>query len=472
MKNEKSGILTGQVDVISIGKDLFRQWWVILLLSLAVSMFANVWTNVRYKPEYTSTTTFVVTTKGMNTNIYQNLTSAQELANSFSQILDSNVLKKKVAEDLGMETFAARTSVNILPETNLIELRVTADSAMEAYNVMHSIMENYNSVSDYVIENVILEVIQQPEIPMAPSNPLNVKGVMKKSFLAALLLLTACFALLSYMKDTVKNEREVSEKLVTSLLGTIYHERKAKSLQGLKKAKDMSLLISNPMLSFRFVEANRMTASKIRNRMNRKGYKVLLVTSVGENEGKSTVAANLAYAMAQSGSNVLLMDCDFRKPAQYKIFDAEEEAVNLPEILENRKGSSDILRKQKDVKLYTIFNRVPTTSLEKLLENGTLEKMLEFLREKMDYIILDSSPMALVADTEELAHMADATVLVVRQDMVLAKDINDVVDTLNKTKGKVMGCIFNDVVTGFTETGSRYGGYYGYGGEYGKRTAK
>lgn len=472
MKNEKSGILTGQVDVISIGKDLFRQWWVILLLSLAVSMFANVWTNVRYKPEYTSTTTFVVTTKGMNTNIYQNLTSAQELANSFSQILDSNVLKKKVAEDLGMETFAAHTSANILPETNLIELSVTADSAMEAYNVMNSIMNNYNSVSDYVIENVILEVIQQPEIPMAPSNPLNVKGVMKKSFLAALLLLTACFALLSYMKDTVKNEREVSEKLVTNLLGTICHERKARSLQGLKKAKDVSLLISNPMLSFRFVEANKMTASKIRNRMNRKGYKVLLVTSVGENEGKSTVAANLAYAMAQSGSNVLLMDCDFRKPAQYKIFDAEDDAVNLPEVLENRKGSSDILKKQKNVRLYTIFNCVPTTSLEKLLENGTLGKMLDFLREKMDYIIIDSSPMALVADTEELAHMADATVLVVRQDMVLAKDINDVVDTLNKTKGKVMGCIFNDVVTGFTGNSSRYGGYYGYGGEYGKRTAK
>lgn len=471
MENRTEGSLAGLVDIISILKDILREWWVILILSVSVSLFANIWVNQSYKPQYTVTSTFVVTAKGMNTNVYQNLTSAKELAGRFAQVLNSNVMKRKVAGELGMKKFTASTSVNILPETNLMELTVTADSAMESYNVMKSIMNNYNSVSDYVIENVILEVIQPPMIPMAPSNSLNVKDVMKKSFLISAAVLIAFFAVLSYFKDTVKNEKEVLKKVDARYLGTIYHERKVKSLRGIRKAGKLSMLIQNPLLSFRFVESNKMTASRVRNHMKKHGYKTLLVTSVMENEGKSTVAANLALALAQENNHVLLIDCDFRKPAQYKIFGtAEEDTVNLPDILENKKASASILKKQKHSGLYTIFNSTPMTSPEGLLENGVLERILDFFRKKMDYIIVDTSPMALVSDTEELAQFMDAAVLVIKQDMVLAKDINDMIDVLNRTQSKVLGCIFNDVVTRLTESGSRYGSHYGYGGHYGKNS--
>ena len=103
--------------------------------------------------------------------------------------------------------------------------------------------------------------------------------------------------------------------------------------------------------------------------------------------------------------------------------------------------------------------------MEGLIENGTLKNILDFCRQRMDYIIMDTSPLSLVSDTEELAELADASVLVIRQDLVLAKDINDAVDILNQTRVKVLGCIFNDVMTGFA--GST--GNYGYGGHYGKR---
>ena len=124
-----------QIDPVSMIKDVSRQWWVILILSLSASLFAFVWAEKTYQPRYTVTSTFVVTAKGMNSNIYQNLSSAKELAESFSHVLDSNVLKKKVTEDLGMSSFRAETAVSILPETNLMELTVTADSAMEAFLV-------------------------------------------------------------------------------------------------------------------------------------------------------------------------------------------------------------------------------------------------------------------------------------------------------------------------------------------------
>ena len=83
----------------------------------------------------------------------------------------------------------------------------------------------------------------------------------------------------------------------------------------------------------------------------------------------------------------------------------------------------------------------------------------------MDYVVIDTSPLALVADTEELAQMTDASVLVVREDTVLTKDINDAIDILNNTRGKVLGCILN----GSSSRSTGRNGHYGYGGHYGKR---
>lgn len=80
------------------------------------------------------------------------------------------------------------------------------------------------------------------------------------------------------------------------------------------------MLIQNPLRSFAYVESSKMAASRVRSYMDKEDAKVLLVTSVMENEGKSTVAANLALSLAQEGSRVMLIDCDFRKPKTVQNF--------------------------------------------------------------------------------------------------------------------------------------------------------
>lgn len=164
-----------QIDLISMLKDIGREWLTILLLAIAAALFADIWICATYQPEYRTSTTFVVTAKGMNNNIYQNLNSTKELAGQFTEILGSNVLKKKVAQDLGVNSLEVETSVDLVPETNLITLSVKAGTAAESYRILQSVMENYNTVSDYAIKNVIIETIQQPSVAMAPINPLDVK---------------------------------------------------------------------------------------------------------------------------------------------------------------------------------------------------------------------------------------------------------------------------------------------------------
>lgn len=455
-----------QIDLISMLKDIGREWITILLLSIAAALFADSWICATYQPEYKTSTTFVVTAKGMNSNIYQNLTSTKDLAQQFTEILGSNVLKKKVAQDIGVNSLDVETSVDLVPETNLITLSVKAKTAAESYRVLRSVMENYNTVSDYAIKNVIIETIQQPSVAMSPSNPLNEKRMVLKVFLIAAGCLIVLVAGISYIRDTIKNPGEVSSKLDTRLLGTIAYEKKSKSLSMNRKKGYLSMLISNPLRSFAYVESSKMAASRVRSYMDKEQAKVLLVTSVMENEGKSTVAANLALSLAQEGNRVMLMDCDFRKPAQFKIFDVRDnEETDLGDVLINHKSADRIIRNWNDSNLYMILNKTSSNSIETLLKSTTLKQIIAFCRERMDYVVVDTSPLALVADTEELAQMTDASVLVVRQDTVLAKDINDAIDILNNTRGKVIGCILNGTASQSTGGNS----HYRYGGHYGKR---
>ena len=459
--------LVPQIDLISMLKDIAKEWWAILLLSLAVALFADIWVNATYQPEYKTSTTFVVTAKGMNTNVYQNLNSTQQLAQQFTEILDSNVLKKKVAQDLNMSSLNIDSSVDLVPETNLITLSVKAGTAVESYRILQSIMKNYNTVSDYAIKNVIIETIQSPAVSMAPVNPLNEKKTMVIAFIAAAAVLMVLVAGISYLRDTIKNPKDVTSKLDTRLLGSIYHEKKSKSLKLRKKKEFVSMLISNPLRSFQYAESNKMMASRVRSYLDKENAKTLLVTSVMENEGKSTVAANLALGLAQEGNRVMLIDCDFRKPAQYKIFDMEgKNGDDLGKVLTGKAGTENLIRNWNDTNLYMILNRTSSNSIEAMLKSTTLRQIVGFCRQNMDYVIIDTSPLALVSDTEELAQMADASVLVVRQDTVLTKDINDAIDILNNTRGKVLGCVLNDAsssqITGSTA-------HYGYGGYYEKR---
>lgn len=457
-----------RIDLISILKDVGKEWIIILLLSLAAALFADIWVCATYQPEYKTSTTFIVTAKGMNTNVYQNLSSTQQMAQQFTEILNSNVLKKKVAQDLEMNSLDINSSVERVPETNLITLSVRAGTAVESYRILQSIMKNYNTVSDYAIKNVIIETIQSPTVSTAPVNPMREKETVLMVFAAAVVVLMAVIAGISQLRDTIKNPKDISTKLDARLLGCVYHENKNGLFSAHKKKKEyVSMLITNPLRSFRYAESSKMTASKVRSYMDREGAKVLLVTSVMENEGKSTVAANLALGLSQEGNRVMLIDCDFRKPAQYKLFEEKDIGdADLGKVLSGKADANELIRNWNETNLYMILNKTSSNNIEALLKSATMKQIVEFSRQNMDYVIFDTSPMALVSDTEELAQMADASVLVVRQDKVLTKDINDTIDILNNTRGKVLGCVLNDVtLSQATENIA----HYGYGGYYEKR---
>lgn len=457
------------IDIFSIIRDVLRQWWAIALFALSISLLATTVAKYRYKPVYTTSATFLVNTIGSNTTTYANISSASATAAKLQTVLESSIFQRTIAKEIGVPEYTAETTVSVLDETNLMTLTVREKTGLLAYRYIRAILENYSTISDYVVNGVVIDIIQHPIFPSYASNSSGAGVYRKNGFLLGLAIAVLYVTYFSYMKDTVKNPKEASSKLATRLLGSIYHE--GRWFVTRRKTKRTSMVITNPILSFRYAESCRLAASRIRSRMDRKKAKTLLVTSVAENEGKSTVASNIAVALAQEGKQVLLIDADFRKPSLYKIFEIpEEEATNFVEILRTGEGFENVIKKFPHQDLHFILNNTATGSIDDVLASGRLKTILKYARDKFDYIIMDTAPMGLVPDAEGLADYVDASLVVVRQDRVLARNINDAIDTLNATGGHVLGVVFNDAMTGMSGIQSVYGyGSYGsgrYGGGY------
>ena len=455
-----------KIDLLSIARDIAGQWWVILLFSISAYLAAVIVMTIRYEPVYTTSTTFAVSARGTNVSFFVDMTSAKETAENLQIVLDSEILKRKVMEDLDMETFDARVYASIVPETSMLVLTVQDKTAFRSYRVMKSILANYSSVSEYIVQDIVLNMIQPPSIPSYPSNSNGARRMGKIAALASAVLAAVYIAVFSYMKDTVKSAKEARKKIASTYLGAIYHERSAKSRKS--RNRKISMCITNPLLSFVYVESSRKAASRVRSRLDKKGKKILLVTSVAENEGKTTVASNIALALAQEGKRVLLVDCDFRRPALYKVFEVpRREVQDLPHLIYTEEDKSSIITKLKTENLYFILNQRSTSNIEDIVKSGKFASIIEFVRERFDYIILDTPPLGMVPDAEEFANFADATLIVVRQDTALAPNINDAIDTMNKTNAHLIGFVFNDARGGLPGSGNHYGyGYGGYGSYY------
>lgn len=457
------------IDIFSIALDIMRQWWVIGLFALSISMLAGTFARYRYVPEYTTSATFVVNTQAGNSSMYSNVSDTYGTAEKLRVVLESRIFQRTIARELGVPEYTADTEVSVLEQTNLMTLTVKEKTGYLAYRYIRSILENYSTISDYVVRGVVIDIIQEPTFPSVPSNGSGEGKFRRYGFLIGLVLAVCYVAYFSYVRDTVKNPKEASTKLAARLLGSIYHE--GRNILTRRKTKKISMVITNPILSFRYAESCRLMASRVRSRMDRRNAKTLLITSVAENEGKSTVASNLAVALSQEGKSALLIDADFRKPSLYKIFEVpEDEAVNFVEILRTGEGLNNVIKTFPHQDLHFILNNAATGSIDDVLASGRLRMLLEYTREKFDYVIIDTAPMGLVPDAEGIADYVDASVIVVRQDRVLARNINDAIDTLNATKGSVLGTIFNDSMTGIAGVHSSHGyGSYGsgrYGGAY------
>lgn len=480
MEKEKIGIL----DVIewhSLIKDAIRNFWTVILAGIIAFLGVYVAEHSVYKPEYKSQATLVVRAKAASSLAYTNLTASSEMATIYTKVFTQSAMKNMAAEDAGYESFDGEISASVHESTNLLNISVVSSDPEKAYNLLSSVLKVYPNISDAVFSNSVIDVISAPEMPISPTNTITSTRRVQIALIVAAVWFVIVLVL-SFLRDTVKNVKIFERKIDSKLLGTVTHEKRPLPLWRRIMGQKKGMLIDTAFASLKFTEDYSQLATKLAYIRRNTGSKVFTITSVSENEGKTTASANIAISLAQRGYKVVLIDLDLHKPAMYKVFRYRRPLkIEFSDILKGEVSPKeyDFLRYKK-TNLFLALSRKSCSDVSEWIGSGIVNQCLKSLREKVDFVIIDTPPTSVSADAMSIAKISDKTILVVRTDMVDVADINDTVLSINNVGGSFAGCILNDVYKPFTLFGNmgtddrgysmyktsayrKYGGYTGNG---------
>lgn len=199
--------------------------------------------------------------------------------------------------------------------------------------------------------------------------------------------------------------------------------------------------------------------------------KVIMFTSSTSGEGKTFNAANLAVSFALLDKKVVLVGLDIRKPRLAELFEINDHHHGITQLLikdnpTEKDVESQILPSGINANLDLLMaGPIPPNPAE-LVARPSLEKIIDVLRQKYDFVLIDTAPVGLVTDTLQIGRVADATVFMCRADYT-AKDAFVYINELNRDKKLPHMCV---VINGIDMSKKKYGYYYGYGkyGKYGR----
>lgn len=459
-------------DPIVLVRDVVKRWLLIVLAALMVGVGSYIATDLQYTPVYQTQTTFVVTNRSTSSTVYSNLTSTSNLAEVFTGLLNSAILRKTIVQEMGVASFSGTIHTAVVPNTNLITMTVTDSNPRTAFLATRTIIDHHGDLTYQVLSDIQLEVLQNPVVPTAPINQSGAQAQMERMMLFAALAATVLLLALSYFRDVVRSATEVRDKLDCDFLGEIPHENKYKTISARIRRQKSSILITNPITDFRFVESIRKLRKRVEHHMG--DGKVLMVTSLLENEGKSTVASNLALAMEQQKKRVLIIDCDLRKPACHRVLEQPQFSFGINNVLHNTTNLADCFLRYRDTDMYMLLAKRGERNPGDLIVSARMEIMLDWARQNFDFILLDLPPMCVASDAESVANLADSCLLVVQQNTAFAPDLNQAIANLEKHRAKLLGCVLNNVFTTRLSSGQNYSGYgkyhhYSHYGNYGSR---
>ncbi|MEZ4415104.1 MAG: polysaccharide biosynthesis tyrosine autokinase [Gemmatimonadota bacterium] len=195
---------------------------------------------------------------------------------------------------------------------------------------------------------------------------------------------------------------------------------------------------------------------------------VLVLTSPGPSEGKSTSAANLAITLAQQGRKILLVDCDLRRGIVHKVFEGTKEP-GLTNILLGQATLDDALHSvalDEGAQLFVLPTGTLPPNPSELLGSQPMHKLMGSLRERFDLVLLDSPPLNVVTDAAVLGTLADGVILIARAGATARESLRFATDQLKAVQAPVSGVVLNDVdLSGrdrYYGSGTAYRYYYRY----------
>lgn len=449
---------------------ILRRSWPLILISTIVGTLVALGLSLAMTPIYQSTSQLFVSVKsaGASGDAYTGGLFVQQRVKSYVDVVDSPAVLDPVIEELGLDTtytgLASQVSATTPPNTVLLNVSATDTSPAQAAKIANAVAASYaneiarlegaktganglpslrDNQNQVPVQATVIKPAQVPTAAISPRTQLNV-------LLGALLglLIGVGIAVLRFTMDTsIKTAEELEAAADSTPLGTVTYDPEAKT---------------NPLVTLRGTpraEAFRSIRTNLQYVDVDNPPRTVVITSSLPAEGKSTTACNLAIAVAQAGSKVLLLEADLRRPkvAEYLGVDGSR---GLTDVLIGQATLADtIIHWQRGLLDFLPAGAIPPNPSE-LLASHQMADLLADLAGRYDLVILDAPPLLPVTDAAILSTAADGAILVTRQGTTKREQVADSADALRQVNARIFGTVLN-----FAPVRKRR--KYGYGYEYG-----
>ena len=464
---------TEKIDIISLAGDflygLKKLWLLILVLTLAGAGISYFRTSYTYTPQYVASATMSVTAPGGQ---YIGAQTASQMAEVFPYILTSGVLEDVVAREMGMDSVPGSISATAEEGTNLLTMSVTSDDPQMAYDILHTVIDCYPEVAEFVLGNTSLTILDETGVPSDTQKEVVVRGSYRRGAVmgAGAGLVILCLYIL--LKKTVKSKDKLKSQINLPDMGSLPYIRNKKRK---KKPEQNKVSLINERTPASYQEAMRRLRIRVLKEVEESQTKTIMVTSSIPGEGKTTVAVNLAISLVRQGKKVVLVDCDLRNPSIADFLGITEQRPGIDSVLHKKAAVTDVLTEidvNGENKLTLLLGEEEEKIDISLLGSKRMEGLIAELKNMADVVILDTAPAQLLADAALMARFVDAALYVIRYDYTKMYKIREGIQALAMSKIKMLGYVFNcDRNSGDGKYGYGYGyGYRRYGsyGHYGR----
>lgn len=483
---DKEGL---RIDLLHMGKALVGRLWIIMLAMLICGAGALVYARFFVTPLYSATAKMYVNNiskDSMNGQFISSseLAAAQRLVDTYIEILKTPETLNRVIEEadascsyselLGMITTGAVNGTEVFFIT--VESPVPEDAERLANTIAEVLPDRIGDI----VEGSSVKVVQGAILPTSPNSPSITKFVVIGAFLG-LLICCLVIIIIEMMDNTIRDEQYPTDtyalqtivtipNLVESGRNSTYQFPKAGSALKNKQLKnreggalpyktERNFLCDK--MHFRAAEAYKMLRTNLFHIMEEhSGCKVIGITSPEPAEGKSTLAINLAYSLAQTEKSILLIEADLRKPVLSKRMRLAE-VFGLSDMLEGI--IDDAVQKSNYFDNWDVLAAgKQNTNPAEILGSHAMRELIAKLRKKYEYILIDLPPVNEVTDSVAVSDCLDGMLMVVRQNSTKKIALEVAMNHVRFSAAEVLGFIITDA-----DPVNGYAGYYGKARRYG-----
>lgn len=423
---------------------MLRRWWWLLIVSTILGGALAYGVSTRLTPTYEATTTLlVVQTPSEGVVQLNDLQTAERLANTFSRLITIRPVLEDAIEGgplpFTVDELEERISVSNPITTQLLQVSARSSdpalTALMANTVADAfISSNQSNLTSRPGQVSVVESAEPPLDPIAPRRLVNT--VLGATVL--LLVVGGLVVLIEYLDDTVKSPEQASAVSGLPTLGRI------EQFERLRSPREQLQSAHRPRSTV--AEAYRATRTNLSYAIDLgRDRRLILVTSPGPGEGKTTTAGNLAVVFGLAGYRVCVVDTDLRRPTLHRLF-----------ALDNQEGLTNLLlAREPDLKravqrsAYTNVSVVTSGPLppnpSELLGSARTQEVLERLKASFDVVLLDSPPALVVTDASVLATLADGLLVVTRARRTRVGSLRAMLTELAQSGRPIAGLVINRV---------------------------